>query len=105
MGLGEATIVTGEEGPLPRSRAPIGSDFPSRDATWAGSGPPKWHLVRQTTVLGKIGVVYRHESSPEWSLARAAAREHGVRLATWDRRALDIYRALEVGIGLLRERG
>ena len=35
------------------------------------------------------------------ALVGAAAAEHGVALATWDRRALDTYRALGVDVHLL----
>jgi predicted nucleic acid-binding protein len=36
------------------------------------------------------------------ALVGAAAAEHGVALATWDRRALDTYRALGVNVHLLQ---
>lgn len=74
------------------ARRAIDADFP---ATRFLSADAAAALLESLPGLGIAG------GSVYDALVAGAAREHGVRLATRDRRALDVYRALEVEVELI----
>ena len=84
--------------PSPARRSPatvarlLATSFPYN--RFLGARPTASLLAELETARIAGGGVYD-------ALVGAAAREHGLRLATRDRRALDVYRALEVDVELL----